>query len=121
MRTDGGTAVVAVQAGLAALTAVDVAGLPDGQVRTEVLSLLGCLNQLTTALADRIASFDTRDLAHGDGQRVTSTWLVGYGRMSKGAALRWVAHGRCLQQLPALTNGMRAGTVSAERQPTSPT
>ncbi|MBX6751418.1 MAG: hypothetical protein IRY85_17435, partial [Micromonosporaceae bacterium] len=53
MSTRAGSPIAQVQAGLAALTAVDVAKLPDEQVRTEVLALLTCLNQVTGALLAR--------------------------------------------------------------------
>jgi Argininosuccinate lyase len=104
-----------VRAGLAALAAADVPGLPDEQVRSEVLDLLACLNQLTGVLLDRIAAFDRRHLSHADAQRASSTWLVDFGRMSKGAALRWLSVARCLDRLPALAAGARAGTVSMEQ------
>ena len=114
MGTGDPSGVAQVLAGLAALNAADVAGLSDEQVRTELLALLPAVNQLQAAVLDRVASFDARDLAHGDGQNVASTWLVNYGRMSKGSALRLVAHGRLLRQLPALAGGMRSGSVSDE-------
>ncbi|MBX6751679.1 MAG: DUF222 domain-containing protein [Micromonosporaceae bacterium] len=97
------------------MAAADVPGLPDEQIRSEVLDLLTCLNQLTRALLDRIAAFDRRNLSHGDAQRASSTWLVDFGRMSKGAALRWLSVARCLAKLPALAAGARAGTVSMEQ------
>jgi hypothetical protein len=104
-----------VRAGLAALNAADVPGLPDEQVRSEVLDLLGCLNQLTGALLDRVGAFDGRDLARADAQRASSTWLVNFGRMSKGAALRWLVAARYLAKLPSLAQGLRAGVVSMEQ------
>jgi hypothetical protein len=114
MRTGARSGVDVVRAGLAQLNAVDAVDLSDDQVRGEVLSLLECLNSLHGALAERIGSFDVRDLSRADAQQATSTWLTGFGRMSKGAALRWLVHGRLLRKLPALTQAMRAGTVSAE-------
>ncbi len=109
------TGVAQVEAGLAVLTAADVPGLPDSQLRSELLALLTCLNQLNGALMDRIAAFDARELSHVDGQRASSTWLVDFGSMSKGAALRWLTHARALRRLPALAAGMRQGTVSVEQ------
>lgn len=115
MRTEPGAAIGQVQAGLAALSAVDPVELPDEQVRAEVLALLTCLNQVTGALLARIGTFDTRDLARADAQRATSTWLVNFGAMSKRQAGRWLAYARMLTRLPALAEAARAGRVSAEQ------
>jgi Domain of unknown function (DUF222) len=104
-----GDSVDHVRAGLAVVNAADVTGL------SEVLELLTCLNQLTGALVERIGAFDLRDLSQADAQRASSTWLVDYGRMSKGAALRWLTTARHLAKLPALADGARAGTVSMEQ------
>jgi len=66
MSTGDGSAVSQVQAGLAVLNAADVVGLPDEQVRSEILALLTCMNQLTGALLARIGTFDLRDLSQVD-------------------------------------------------------
>jgi Domain of unknown function (DUF222) len=110
-----GEGVGQVRAGLAVVNAADVTALSDEQVRSEVLELLACLNQLTGALLSRVGAFDLRDLSQVDAQRASSTWLVDFGRMSKGAALRWLATARQLAKLPALAEGVRAGTVSMEQ------
>jgi Domain of unknown function DUF222. len=115
MSTGVGSPIAQVQAGLAALTAVDAVELPDEQVRAEVLALLTCLNQVTGALLARIGAFDARDLARADAQRATSTWLVDFGSMSKRQAVRWLAYARLLTRLPALAEAARAGRVSAEQ------
>ena len=107
-------------AGLAAVNAVDVVGLPDTQLRSEVLALVAAQNQIAAALAVRVDSFDIRDLAHADAHNVTSTWLMNFGRMSKGAGLGWVARGRLLRQLPAVAAGMRAGGSLSSSSPPSP-
>ena len=114
MCTGDGVVVGQLQAGLAALNAADVPGLPDEQLRSEVLELLACLNQLTGALLDRIGVFDRRELSQVDAQRASSTWLVDFGLMSKGAALRWLTQARALTRLPALAEGVRTGRVSME-------
>jgi hypothetical protein len=106
--------VALVQAGLAALTATDAVELPDERVRSEVLALLSCANQLTAALAERIGTFDARDLAQTDALRTTRTWLTGFGRMSQGAATAHLNRARLLRALPALAAAARAGDVSAE-------
>lgn len=115
MSTEDGSAVGQVQAGLAVLNAADVVGLPDEQVRSEILALLTCMNQLTGALLARIGTFDLRDLSQVDAQRASSTWLVEFGLMSKGAALRWLVYARHLTKLPALAEGLRQGRVSTEQ------
>jgi hypothetical protein len=109
-----GSAVGLVQVGLAALNAAEVLDLPDAQVRSEVVALLACANQLSAALAERIGSFDARDLAQADGLRTTRTWLTGFGRMSQGAATGHLNRARLLRALPALAAAARAGDVSAE-------
>jgi hypothetical protein len=114
MCTGDGSAVGLVQAGLAALGAVDVVDLPDQQVRDEVRVLLVCANQLAAALANRIGSFDARDLAQPDGLRSFRTWLMGFGRMSQGAATGWLSRARLLRALPALAAAAAAGAVSTE-------
>ena len=103
-----------VQAGLAALSATDPVDLPDQQVRDEVLALLGCVNQLSAALATRLGSFDARQLSELDALRTTRTWLTAFGRMSQGAASGWLAQARLLRELPALAAAARSGTISAE-------
>ncbi len=115
MRSDTGDEVGQVLAGLAALTTVDVATLPDAQVRAEVLELLRALNQLQAALADRVGSFDTRGLAHADGLRSTAAWVAAFGHISKRAGLALVQRGWLLRHVPALAAGMRQGSVSAEQ------
>src|SRR5262252_2576473 len=98
MRSDGEASLVgAVLAGLVAVNAVDVVGLPDAVVRAEVPDLIRAQHLIAAALAERVGSFDVRDLAHSDGQGATSTWLVNFGRMSKGAGLALVARGRLLR------------------------
>jgi hypothetical protein len=110
-----GVGIGQVQAGLAALHDDEASGLPDQQVRAEVQALLTCLNQLTGALLSRLGVFDARELSQVDAQRASSTWLVDFGLMSKGAALRWLAHARALTRLPALAEGMAQGRVSVEQ------
>jgi len=112
--TGDGSAVGLVQAGLAALNAAEVLDLPDAQVRAEVVALLACASQLSAALAERIGSFDARDLAQADGLRTTRTWLTGFGRMSQGAATGHLNRARLLRALPALAAAAGAGDVSAE-------
>ena len=112
---DVGGEVGQVMAGLAAVTTLDVTALPDAQLRAEVLALIAAQNQLAAALAARVDSFDTRDLAQVDAHKATSTWLMNYGHMSKSAGLAWVARGRWLRGLPAIAAAMRAGTVSVEQ------
>jgi len=107
--------VEAVQAALAQVNAVDVAGLPDERVRAEILALVRCLNQVQGALVARIGTFDARELARSDAQWSSSTWLMNFAAMSKGAALRWTTWSRQLRRLPALAAGLRAGTVSVEQ------
>ena len=110
-----GDGVGQIQAGVAALHDADVSGVPDEQVRAEVLALLTCVNQLTGALLSRLGAFDARELSQVDAQRASSTWLVHFGVMSKGMALRWLAHARALTRLPALAEGMARGRVSIEQ------
>ncbi len=114
MRTGDGSPVEVVQAGLAALNAVDPVDLPDTQVHDEILALLSCVNQLAAAVATRIGTFDARELSQADALRTTRTWLVGFGRMSQGAATGWLNRARLLRALPALAAAAKAGTVSSE-------
>ena len=48
------------------LLAVDVVGLPDQDLRDELLELVAARNRMDAAIASRVASFDTRDLADAD-------------------------------------------------------
>lgn len=108
------SAVAMVRAGLAALAQADVVGSPDQQLRDEVLALLGCVNQLHGVLAERIASFDARELSAGDAVRTTASWLRIFGRMSDSAASDCLARARLLRELPTVAAAAKAGAVSAE-------
>ncbi len=103
-----------LRAELAAVCAVDVAGLPDEQVRAEVLGLLACLNQVTAALTERVGSFDVRCLSESDAVRTTRHWLQLFGHVSQGAATGLLTRARLLRELPALAAAFRDGLISAE-------
>jgi hypothetical protein len=62
-----------------------------------------------------VGSFDVRDLADLDACKTTRTWLIGFGRMSQGAASGWLKRGRLLRQLPRLAAAAGQGRVSAEQ------
>src|SRR5690349_21359877 len=100
-----------LQAGLAGLAGMDVAGLSDAQVHDEVAALLVCVNQLDAVLADRLGSFDTRGLSDADAVRTTLSWLRIYGRMSAAAASQVLRRARLLRELPFLAAAARAGGV----------
>jgi len=103
-----------VRAGLAGLAAADVVGLTDRQVHDEVVALLGCVNQLDAVLAERIGSFDLRDLSEADAVRSTLSWLRVFGRMSESAASGWLGRARLLRELPLVAAAAKAGAVSSE-------
>ena len=109
------SAVDGLMAGLAAVSAVDVTALPDKQLRSEILDLIRARNELEAALAERVGSFDARELAQVDAHQATSTWLMNFGSMSKGAGLALTGRGRLLRQLPAVATAMRDGAVSVEQ------
>ncbi len=99
---------------LAGLAEVDVVGLPDETVRSELLAGLAALNQLGAYVARLADSFDVRDLAESDGFRTARGWLSGFGRLSPAGASAWLARGRLLRALPALAAAAGRGAVSAE-------
>ncbi len=98
-----------------ALSAQDVTSWSDTQVRDGLQALLAEVNRLTAVVSTVAASFDTRSLAELDGFRSTRSWLIGYGRMTQGAAGGWLSRGRLMAQLPALAAAAHAGEVSAEQ------
>jgi hypothetical protein len=81
-----GGSVERLHADLDDLLAVDVVGLPDQTLRDELLDLLAAENRLHAAITERVASFDTRNLADGDACRSTAVWLGVFGRRSQPAA-----------------------------------
>jgi hypothetical protein len=103
-----------VRAELDALLAVDVAGLPDASVRSDLLELFVAANQVHAAIALRIASFDARGLADADACRTAAAWVRAYGRFSGSAASGLVRQGRVLADLPAVAEAAGRGEVSAE-------
>jgi hypothetical protein len=113
MCTNGGS-VPDLVAVLGQVNAVDVTALPDQQVRDEVHDLIAARNQVDAALASRLGSFDVRELSELDALRCTRTWLTSFGRMSQGAATRWLNRARLLRHLPALERAARDGGVSGE-------
>ena len=113
MSSNGGT-VQDLQTVLGQVNAVDVTALPDQQVRDEVHDLIAARNQLDAALASRLGSFDVRELSELDALRCTRTWLTSFGRMSQGAATRWLNRARLLRHLPVLERAARDGDVSGE-------
>jgi len=98
-----------------ALSAEDVASWSDAQVRNGLQALLAEVNRLSAVVSTVAASFDTRSLAELDGFRTTRSWLIGFGRMTQGAAVGWLSRGRLMAQLPALAAAAHAGVVSAEQ------
>jgi len=108
MSTGDGSAVSQVQAGLAVLNAADVVGLPDEQVRSEILALLTCMNQLTGALLARIGTFDLRDLSQVDAavEHLISLCRYHHGLLHEG---HWT-----------LAMDRATGEVSARRPDASP-
>src|SRR5262245_50328986 len=103
-----------LSAGLAALAGADVVGLPDAAVRAELLGLVSALNSVQGLLAERVASFDTRQLGEADGMRNSQSWLRAFGRMSGATASALLSRARLLRVLPQLAAGAVAGQVSAE-------
>ncbi len=103
-----------LQADLDELCSIDVTGIPDGQVREEVLSLVASLNRVTAALTERVGSFDVRRLSENDAVRTSRHWLQLYGHLSQGAATGMLARARVLRRLPAVAAAFRAGRISAE-------
>ncbi len=97
------------------LSAEDVTSWSDAQVRDGLLALLAEVNRLSAVVSTVAASFDTRSLAELDGFRTARSWLIGYGRMTQGAAGGWLSRGRLMAQLPALAAAAHAGEVSAEQ------
>jgi hypothetical protein len=91
-----------MQPDLRGLGEVDVVGLPDETVRSELLAALAALNQLSAHVARLADSFDVRDLAETDGFRTARVWLSAFGRLSPAGASAWLARGRLLRALPAL-------------------
>ena len=87
----------------------------DAQVRDGLQALLAEVNRLNAVVSTVAASFDTRGLAELDGFRSARSWLIGFGRMTQGAAGGWLSRGRLLAQLPALSAAAHAGDVSAEQ------
>src|SRR6266487_731623 len=92
-------------AGLDALAGEEVAGLPDAVVRADLVALLVAVNRLSAEVARRVAVFDARGLAEGDGCRSTAAWLRGFGRLSGPAAGAQVKRVRVLRALPELAAG----------------
>ena len=115
MCTNNPTAPVGlVRAGLDALLAADVAVMADEAVRSELLTLLGASNQLAAVVSARVAAFDARGLAVGDGFRTAKGWLRAFGRRSGAAAAGLVRSARVLRELPALAAAAGRGEASAE-------
>ena len=110
----GGSPLELLQAGLAGLDDATATDLADDALRSEVLALLAAANSLCAVLSTRIGVFDTRELSTGEGFKTTRSWLVGYGRMSQGAATGWLHRARLLRHLPALAAAAGRGDVSAE-------
>jgi hypothetical protein len=106
--------VARLRADLYELVAVDVVSLPDATLRSELVELLAAANQITAAIAARVASFDTRGLADDDAGRTTAVWLRCYGRYTDGAAARMVRQARVLRELPAVAEAAGRGDVTAE-------
>ncbi len=99
---------------LAGLAEVDVVGLADETVGSELLAGLAALNQLGAYVARLADSFDVRDLAETDGFRTARGWLSAFGRLCPAGASAWLARGRLLRALPALAAAAGRGAVSAE-------
>src|SRR6266536_4588882 len=100
-------------AGLDALAGEEVAGLPDAVVRADLVALLVAVIRVSAEVARRVAVFDARGLAEGDGCRSTAAWLRGFGRLSGPAAGGQVKRARLLAGLPALAGAAASGAVSS--------
>src|SRR3954470_15764111 len=85
------------------LASLDAAGLPDEQVRTDLLNLVRAVNLAHTALMARITTFAHRDLAEADGHRSVKTWLTAFARLTPHTAAGFVTRGRHPAPAPALT------------------
>ena len=100
--------------GLGALAEQDVAGLPVGEVRGQLIGLLGQVSQLHAQVARRVAVFDAAGGGVVDAARSTKAWLRMVGRMSPSAASRLVNGARLLRDMPLLCAAAEDGLVSAE-------
>ena len=100
--------------GLGALAEQDVAGLPVGEVRGQLIELLGQVSQLHAQVARRVAVFDAAGGGVVDAARTTKAWLRMVGRMSPSAASRLVNAARLLRDMPLLCAAAEDGLVSAE-------
>src|SRR6266536_15976 len=107
-------------AGLDALAGEEVAGLPDAVVRADLVALLVAVNRLSAEVARRVAVFDARGLAEGDGCRSTAAWLRGFGRLSGPAAGAQVKRVRVLRALPELAAGAVSSGHGAGARPAGP-
>jgi hypothetical protein len=103
-----------MRAELDAVLAIDVVASPDAVVRAQLLELVAAANQLQTAIAARVASFDVRNLSDADACKTTAVWLRNYARLSDSAASTVVKRARLLRDLPAVSQAAATGAVSTE-------
>ena len=102
------------RADLDELVTADVVALPDAKVRSDLLELMAARNQLDSAIASWLGSFDARGLYDDDACKTAAVWVRAYGRGSGAAASALVRRARVLRDLPAVAEAAGRGEVSAE-------
>src|SRR5437016_7984843 len=108
-----GDAVVGLTLGVDAVAALDVASLPDREVRDAVLLVWEQTCRLQAQLTRLVGAFDARQACQDDAARTTVAWLRGFCRMTGAQASALVRAGQVTRQLPDLAAAFTDGQVSA--------
>src|SRR3954469_7468835 len=95
---------------LAALVDEDIDGRYLGD---EIEQLYAWINRLHAQVSRRLAVFDARGDALGDGFRSTAGWLAAKCRMAPGEATRAVRVARLERHLPTITTMWENGETTA--------
>ncbi len=104
-----------LQSSLDALAAEDLFVLPAGAVLERAAFLVQVVNRATAELTRTVRHADVTQAAEHDGIKTMPSWLRGHTRLSPAAASRLVAHGRALEQLPAVAAAFAEGSITAEQ------
>lgn len=93
-----------------AVAAGPVADLPDSQVADELLALRALADAAEAAFLSRLAAFDARGVAQGEGLS-TRAWLRHRARIAPGESGRWLRIARGLQQFPVVAGALAVGQI----------
>ncbi|MFV0309114.1 MAG: DUF222 domain-containing protein [Desertimonas sp.] len=103
-----------VEMGIDALAGVDLDGLTDGELDSELVGLMRLRHRLDAEIARRVQRWDARTVWLSDGSRSPAARLSRDGLVSRPAADRLVSTCRAVTAMPRAAEAWAAGDIGSD-------